>query len=89
MDTLLERPSNPSITVPLVLLVTYAIYNRLHVSPSIPSELPWVGRDPSKLFSQTRVSLASLTNYRQWLNEGYQKAPLFPLAMATRRADET
>ena len=75
MEAVLDRFLNPAIAFPLVLLVSHLIYIRLNAKPDVPPELPWIGRDPSKWFSKTRASLASFSNVRQWLNEGYEKVP--------------
>lgn len=73
MDALLEHLWDPVVAVPLALLVIYFIYGHLTAVPPVPTGLPWIGRDPSKLFSESRASLASFNNIRQWLNEGYEK----------------
>jgi cytochrome P450 len=35
--------------------------------------LPWVGKDPTKLFAETRAHLSSFSKVRQWLSEGYHQ----------------
>jgi cytochrome P450 len=46
------------------------IYSR-HARPALPASLPWIGKDPHKLFAETRAHLSSFGRVRQWLNEGY------------------
>jgi len=73
MEALLERLSDPTVSLPIALLITYLVYNRLTAKTPVPEGLPWVGRDSSKLFSKSRAALLSLSNVRRWLKQGYEK----------------
>jgi len=73
MDALVERLSHPSYAVPISLLIVYSVYTRLTSTSTVPSGLPWVGKDSSKLFADTRATFASFSNVRKWLGEGYEK----------------
>ena len=77
MDALLERLSNPIVLLPIAVLILYIIYNRLNAKSRVPAGLPWIGRDASKLFSESRAALSSFRNVRQWLNQGYERVPQF------------
>lgn len=81
MDTLLQRLQSPAVAVPIILFIIYSIYNRLTAVPNIPEGVPWIGKDPSKLFADTRAFLASFGNGREWLRIGYEKvhSPLLSL----------
>lgn len=73
MDVLAERFTNPAVAIPIVVLVLYFVYNRFTAGEAVPAGLPWVGKDPSKLFAETRAALQSFNCVRDWLNEGYEK----------------
>lgn len=81
MDVLAERFTNPAVAIPIVVLVLYFVYNRFAAGEAVPAGLPWVGKDPSKFFAETRAALQSFNCVRDWLNEGYEKAR--PLDMIT------
>ena len=72
MFALLERLSSPFIYGPLLFLAISWIYSR-NGRVVVPADLPWVGKDSTKLFSETRANLSSFSNVRQWLSEGYEK----------------
>ena len=73
MEILLERLSNPTVAIPILLLVLHSIYGRLTSTSSVPAGVPWVGKDSNKLFAETRATFGSFNNVRKWLEEGYQK----------------
>ncbi|KAL9135843.1 MAG: hypothetical protein Q9175_002948 [Cornicularia normoerica] len=73
MDALLHRLSSPTVALPILLFVVFSVYNRLTAVSNIPAGLPWVGKDSSNLFANTRAKLASFTNVREWLEVGYNK----------------
>ena len=75
MDAILQRLSNPAVTIPILLLVVCSVYNRLTAQSNIPEGIPWIGKDSSKLFAGTRTLLASFTSVREWLELGYHKVP--------------
>lgn len=75
MEAVQERLSNPALSLPIAVLVVYLIYKGLTAKSPIPQGLPWIGRDPKKLFSEKRAALSSFNNVRQWLNQGYEKVP--------------
>lgn len=84
MDALIERLSNPTVAIIVALLVTYSIYSRLMATAAVPAGVPWIGKDSSKLFAETRATFASFNNVREWLGEGYEKvcsASACPLAL--------
>lgn len=74
MEALLERVFYPSFAIPIALFVVYSIYTRLTSTSTVPSGLPWVGKDSNKRFADTRATLASFSNVREWLGDGYEKA---------------
>ena len=73
MEELIARLANPSVAGPLVLFIFYILYTQFTSKSTLPSDLPWIGKDSSKLFAETRASLRSFNNVRQWLGEGYEK----------------
>lgn len=81
MDTLLQRLQSPAVAVAIILFIIYSIYNRLTAVPSIPEGVPWIGKDSSKLFAETRAFLASFGNVTEWLEIRYEKvhSPLLSL----------
>ena len=62
-----------SISGYLSVLVLYFLYTRLTRKSEVPPGLPWVGKDPSKFFAETRAAISSFVNCRKWLAEGYEK----------------
>ena len=76
MDAFTQRLSSPAVVFPVLLLVVYSVYNRLTAVSNIPAGLPWIGKDSSKWFANTRVNLASFTRCREYLEAGYKKVPL-------------
>lgn len=73
MDALLQCLSSPALALPIIFLVVCSVYNRLTAVSNIPAGLPWIGKDPSKLFANTRANLASFSSVREWLEVGYNK----------------
>lgn len=87
MDALFQLLSNPAVALLILLLVVYSVYNRLTAVSNIPAGIPWIGKDPSKLFADTRANLASFSNVREWLEVGYKKvySPLLWLSTLESR----
>jgi hypothetical protein len=73
MDALLDRVSAPAVIASLALFLFYALYASITSKSEVPSDLPWIGKDSSKLFAETRASFSSFGNVRKWLGEGYEK----------------
>jgi hypothetical protein len=66
---------------PLFFFIFYIAYGQLTYKPQIPSNIPWIGKDSSKLFAETRAMIPIFGNVRKWLAEGYKKAcPWKPFA---------
>src|SRR6266498_1302995 len=84
MEALSERLTNPAIAAPLIFFICYVIYSKATSKSPVPSDLPWIGRDSSKLFSETRAAFNSFSNFRKWLAEGYEKVRLFSSYVATK-----
>ena len=86
MDALLQPLSSPAVALPVLFLVLYSVYSRFTSVYIVPVGLPWVGKDSSKLFADTRATLASFGNVKEWLEIGYNKVtsphlwPFQPLA---------
>ena len=72
MDAFLQRLSTPVVIIPFFCFVTFSIYNRL-TKAKIPEGVPWIGKDTSKMFAGTRVSIAALTDVKKWLEIGYDQ----------------
>ena len=73
MDQLTERLTNPFAILLLTFCgLAYALHSRFSSRAPLPG-LPWVGKDNSQLFAEARASIASFTNSRTWLHEGYHK----------------
>ena len=79
MEALLQRLSSPAVSIPILILLTYSLYHRLNAVSKVPEGVPWVGKDPSKLFADTRAFLASFNAVKGWLAVGYAKVPSHPL----------
>ena len=74
MDTAFaERLIALFIVGPLFLLISHILYAQLTYKTEIPSNLPWVGKNSSKLFAERRAAIQSFANTRKWLAEGYEK----------------
>ncbi|RDI89562.1 hypothetical protein Vi05172_g121 [Venturia inaequalis] len=69
----MEYLFSPWVWMPLLFVIVSTIYSRLTATLPPPSDLPWVGKDSSKTFAETRAHLASFSNVRQLLHEGYNK----------------
>ena len=78
MDPLLQSLPSPAVALPILLLVVYSLYNRLTAVSNIPAGLQWIGKDPSKVFADTRANPASFTSVREWLEVGYSKVRMLP-----------
>ncbi|KAK5127729.1 hypothetical protein LTR08_004229 [Meristemomyces frigidus] len=61
-----------AIAVFAVLGLAYALLSRFSSHIQLP-DLPWVGKEDGQLFAEARASIASFTNSRKWLSEGYTK----------------
>jgi hypothetical protein len=72
-NVVMERLSSPFIWMPLLFVVISMLYSRVTARLPPPAELPWIGKNPSKMFAETRAHLMSFNNVRQLLNEGYNK----------------
>lgn len=73
MDALLQRLSSPAIAIPILAFVVCSVYKRLNAPSIIPQGVPWVGRDSSKLFADTRAFLSSFYGGKEWLEAGYEQ----------------
>ena len=62
-----------AILYPMCFVVVAWLYSHVMSCKCLPSSLPWIGKDSSKWFAETRAHFASFTNVRQWLAEGYLK----------------
>jgi len=52
----------------------YVFHAQLTYKPEFPPNVPWVGKDSSKFFAESRAMISSFNNARRWLAEGYEKA---------------
>ena len=64
-----DRPVFAFAVVSVLLLVVAKAASSKQEYPS----LPWVGKDDSKSFAETRATLSSISHVKNWLAEGYQK----------------
>lgn len=87
MDALIQRISHPSWAIPIALSIVSLLYSRIKSASTLPSGLPWVGKDSSLLFADTRATFASFSNVRKWLGEGYEKACLLVNDVLCAEAD--
>ncbi|TID17437.1 hypothetical protein E2P81_ATG08009 [Venturia nashicola] len=69
----MEYLSSPFVWMPLLFVIVSTIYSRLTATLPPPSDLPWVGKNSSNMFAETRAHLTSFNNIRQLLHEGYNK----------------
>lgn len=76
MIDLLERLTHSAIAVPLIVIVLYNVYNNLTAKPSVPGNLPWIGRKSTGFFAETKAHLASFSDVPGQLAEGYAKVML-------------
>ena len=73
MDSLRSYLTSPlAITAFAVIGLAYALLSRFSSNGPLPN-LPWIGKEDGKLFAEARASIASFTNSRKWLAEGYAK----------------
>jgi hypothetical protein len=72
-NAVMERLSSPFVWTPLLFIIISMLYSRLTARLPLPAELPWIGKNSTKIFAETRAHLTSFNNVRQWLNEGYNK----------------
>jgi hypothetical protein len=73
LGIVVERLSSSLIWVPVLFAVVSLVYSRVIARSTTPKNLPWIGKEPGKLFAETRAHFSSFSNVRQWLNEGYEK----------------
>lgn len=66
-----DRPLVVFIVVNLLLLVVFR--STSSSGQKYPNNLPWIGKDNTKLFAATRATFSSINNVNKWLSEGYQK----------------
>lgn len=83
MDTLVRLLPSPAFGVPALVLVVYLLYTRLTTKPH-SANVPWIGKEPEKVFSETRAHLKSFGNVREWLAEGYEKVKASPFPVNAR-----
>lgn len=62
----------PSPVLLVLPLVVFLALNYATSLPSIPKNMPWIGKSDGFL-SETRASWASFSNARKWFAEGYKK----------------
>ena len=72
METLLQRLSSPTVALPILFLVVYSVYNRLTTVSNKSACLPWIGKNSSKVFADTRANLASFSSVKEWLEIIYR-----------------
>jgi hypothetical protein len=73
LNILVERLSSSFIWLPVLFAIVSLVYSRVTAHNTTPKNLPWIGKEPGKLFAETRAHFSSFSNVRQWLNEGYEK----------------
>lgn len=56
-----------------LLTLAYTVLSRAFAKSHVASNIPWVGRDFSKVLSHQRATWASVFNTQKWLAEGYEK----------------
>lgn len=69
--SVMEWLSSPFVWMPLLFVIVSMLYSRFTAVLPPPSDLPWVGKASSTMFAETRAHLASFSNVRQLLHEGY------------------
>lgn len=85
MDALLQHLSSLTVAIPILVLAVCSVYKRLTAVSLLPEGVPWVGRESSKLFADTRAILASFNRGREWLETGYNQvdSPLLLFRLGT------
>lgn len=68
-----ELVPRPALLLPICFVILSVLYSLATASDSLPTTIPWIGKDPHKLFAETRAHLSSFTKVRQWLKAGYDK----------------
>jgi hypothetical protein len=56
-----------------LLCLVFVFHIQLIHKYKFPSNVPWVGKDSSKLFAEGRTMISGFNNPRRWLAEGYEK----------------
>ena len=60
----------------LVILASFFVVSLFRAAfrrANLPKSLPWVGKTSNAPFSELRANLASSTNFKKWLSEGYAR----------------
>lgn len=73
MEALIQRLSSPAIIFSILPLILYLLYKRPNASSNIPTNLPWISKDSSKVSAEISANLASLSSVKDWLELGYNK----------------
>ncbi|KIV98586.1 uncharacterized protein PV09_09620 [Verruconis gallopava] len=63
----------PTVFLSLCFVLVSVIYSFATSYERLPTTIPWIGKDASKLFAETRAHFASFSRIRQWLKIGYDK----------------
>ncbi len=84
MDAIFERLSSHPVLSVVAALFLYTFYVRLSAPTLAPKTVPWVGKKPNQLFSESRAALSSFVNVPNWLSEGYEKVCQAKTAISRR-----
>lgn len=76
VDLLETAQDRPVLALGVVGVLLAVIIKVLTPGHNYPDNLPWVGKDDSKVFANVRATLASAYNVKFMLAEGYQKVSL-------------
>jgi hypothetical protein len=73
LETTPEFLARPVILFPLGFVLLSVLYSLATSNDRLPETIPWIGKDCTKLFAETRAHFSSFSNVRQWLQAGYGK----------------
>ena len=73
MDAIVERVSSHPVITAATCIILYTFYTRLTAPTLVPKNIPWVGKQSDRLFSETWAALRSIAHVPVWLKEGYEE----------------
>ena len=76
MIDIIEHAARPAVIAPFVLFFIIQVFGALISTSKAPKNLPWVGKDTSKFFAETRAHLSSFKHGVKNLADGYEKVCL-------------
>ena len=83
MIDLLEPVTSHLVITSILLFLATQLYISLSAETKTPENVPWLGKDPGKLFAETRAHFSSLKSLPKWLADGYENVSVNELLCAS------